>query len=329
MKKFTYMTALILALTLMTGCTAPAGAIEADDSGKLSSGLDGGSSSDKRTEGNSSVRLADGIPSNGPTDGISAPEQDGEPVILTLRIVDGAEDGFLVLAGEEAGSVYTLSVGDLPVSLITPEGSETGGGELLADGMLVDVAFNGTVLETYPGRFDKVFGLTAYGIGTAQVPGGSYYDLCGLYLQVLEDLWERDAGLNSDITELALDLSQAPGGLTEGEKSALTYCFGNAHSIMAMQATSKELIEWGLLTPVALGNEGEGRSTLYQWEDGVLFSIRADEGHDGEFYSLPVLFFNANKWRSPLGAYFFGGCSAIWPEFGTWSGYEIGGEAIS
>ena len=320
MKKFINISALILALTLMTGCAASAGAIGTDDTGKPSSGLDGGNSSDKLTEGEPSVDLSDGL---------SAPEQDGEPVIRTLRIVDGAEDGFLVLAGEEAGSVYTLSVGDLPVTLMTPEGSETGGGELLADGMLVDVAFNGTVLETYPGRFDGVFGLTAYGIGTAQVPGGSCYDLCGLYLQVLEDLWEKDAGLNSGITELALDLSQAPGNLTEGEKSALTYCFGNAHGIMAMQATREELIEWDRLTPVDLGSEGEGRPTLYQWEDGVLFSIRADEGHDGEVYSLPVLFFHADKWRSPLGAYFFSGCYAGWPEFGTWSGYEIGSEAIS
>lgn len=83
MKKFINMTALILALTLMTGCAAPAGAIESDDLGKLSSGLDGGSSSDKLTEENPSVRLADGIPLDGPTDGISAPEHlnEDEPVI--------------------------------------------------------------------------------------------------------------------------------------------------------------------------------------------------------------------------------------------------------
>ena len=117
--------------------------------------------------------------------------------------------------------------------------------------------------------------------------------------------------------------------MTEGEKSALTYCFGNAHGIMAMQATREELIEWDRLTPVDLGSEGEERATLYQWEEGVLFSIRADDGHDGEVYSLPVLFFDADKWRSPLGAYFFNGCSAAWPEFGTWSDYEIGSEAIS
>lgn len=311
MKKFTYMTALILAFTLMAGCATPNGAFEPADLGEPS------------------VSLTDGEPSAGLTEKMSAQEQDEEPVFLTLRIVDGAENGFLVLAGEEAGSVYTLSVGDLPVTLMTPEGSETGGGELLADGMLVDVAFSGAILETFPSQFDGVFGLTAYGIGTAQVPGGSYYDLCGLYLQVLEDLWERDAGLNSNITELALDLSQAPGGLTEGEKSALTYCFGNAHGIMAMQATREELIEWDRLTPVDLGREGEERATLYQWEEGVLFSIRADDGHDGEVYSLPVLFFDADKWRSPLGAYFFNGCSAAWPEFGTWSDYEIGSEAIS
>ena len=301
MKKFNCLTALVFVLTLLAGCAASGGAREAADP-KESSSLTGGTPS---------------------------PEQDEEAVLLTLRLVDGAENGFLVLAGEEAGSVYTLPVDDLPVTLMTPEGSETGSGDLLADGMLVDVTFSGTILETFPGRFEEVYGLTAYGIGTTQVPGGSYFDLCGLYLQVLADLWDRDPGLNSGITDLALDLSQAPGNLTEGEKSALTYCFGNAHGVMAMQATREELIAWGQLTTVDLGGEVQEGPVLYQWEDGVLFSIRANEGHEGEVYSLPILFFNAEKWRSPLGAYFFGDCSAIWPEFGTWSGYQIGSEAIS
>ena len=39
--------------------------------------------------------------------------------------------------------------------------------------------------------------------------------------------------------------------------------------------------------------------------------------------------FDAQKWRSPLGAYYFGDCSALWPELGSWSGYKVGHEAIS
>jgi len=60
-----------------------------------------------------------------------------------------------------------------------------------------------------------------------------------------------------------------------------------------------------------------------------LFSITPNEDHEGEACSLPTLFFNAEKWRSSLGAYFFHDCSAMWPEAGTWSGYQIGSEMIS
>ena len=47
------------------------------------------------------------------------------------------------------------------------------------------------------------------------------------------------------------------------------------------------------------------------------------------YAGLPVLFFDAEKWRSSLGAYCFYDCSAVWPEMGTWSGYQIGSEMIS
>ena len=49
----------------------------------------------------------------------------------------------------------------------------------------------------------------------------------------------------------------------------------------------------------------------------------------GEVYSLPTIFFNAEKWRSSLGAYIFQNCSAMWSQGGTWTGYQIGSEMIS
>ena len=73
---------------------------------------------------------------------------------MTLRLVDGAETGELVLAGEGAGEVYTLTVGELPV---TVDGAEASAGDL-TDGMMVTLATNGLVLETYPARFGDVYG---------------------------------------------------------------------------------------------------------------------------------------------------------------------------
>ncbi|MCI9300621.1 MAG: hypothetical protein HFF94_07585, partial [Oscillibacter sp.] len=59
------------------------------------------------------------------------------------------------------------------------------------------------------------------------------------------------------------------------------------------------------------------------------FSITPSEDHEGESYSLPTLFFNAEKWRSSLGAYGFYDCSAGWGQVSTWNGYQIGSEMIS
>lgn len=258
----------------------------------------------------------------------AAPTQ-AEPtdaVTLSLRVVDGADTGSLLLAGENAGEVYTLSVGDVPILL---DGSQAGAGaEVLEDGMLLEVSCDGTVMETWPAQLGEVCSITAWSQGTEKNPAGAYYDLCGLYLQVLEDLWNTDAGLNSGdgLAYIGVDLSQAPGGLTEGEKSALAWRFAQNHGKALVTGTWQELTDQGYIT----GEPLEGSDARFmQWEDGVLFSITAADAPADQAYSLPALFFNAEKWRSSLGAYFFSDCSALWPETGTWTAYTIGSEAIS
>lgn len=262
--------------------------------------------------------------------------EDEEPTILTCRIVDGAETGELLLAELGEGlyggtGVYRLSLGDIPVLL----DGEAADASALEDGMTVGISFNGAVGETFPARFGEVYSVSGWSVGTEKNPGGSCYDLCGLYLQVLDDLWQKDAGLNENISLAGLDLSAAPGGLTDSEQAAVAWRFGEIHGVEVVTGTFDELKEQGYFTASAISTpapeEGEDYSRLwYQWEDGCLFSITPNEDHEGELYSLPSVFFNAEKWRSPLGAYCFYDCSAGWPEFGTWSGYQIlGGEMIS
>ena len=83
---------------------------------------------------------------------------------------------------------------------------------------------------------------------------------------------------------------------------------------------------------------GEEEAALYQWEDGCLFSIT--ETDDPVVFSLPSLGpgdeipdydgvgFDARKWRSPLGAYYFQDCTAV-SIGGHWGSYTIGSGAIS
>lgn len=256
--------------------------------------------------------------------------EDEEPTVLTCRVVDGAEDGNLLLAELDEGlyggtGVYRLNVKDVPVTL----DGEAAEPSVLEDGMAVDVAFNGTVLESFPAQLGEVYSVSAWSRGRGRNGGGTMFDLCGLYLQVLDDLWKKDPALNEDVSQIALDLSRAPGELTEGEKLALVHRFGELHGVETFAATFEELKEQGYLTSEPLGDGAPEGAAFVRWEDGCLFSITPSEDHEGEDYSLPTLFFNAEKWRSSLGAYTFYDCSAMWPQGGTWTGYQIGSEMIS
>ena len=256
--------------------------------------------------------------------------EDEEPTVLTCRVVDGAEDGNLLLAELDEGlyggtGVYRLNVKDVPVTL----DGEAAEPSVLEDGMPVEVAFNGSVLESFPAQFGEVYSVSAWSRGQGKNGGGTMFDLCGLYLQVLDDLWKKDPALNGDVSQIALDLSQAPGELTEGEKLALVHRFGELHGVVAFAATFEELKEQGYLASEPLGNGAPEGAAFLHWEDGCLFSITPNEDHEGESYSLPTLFFNAAKWRSSLGAYGFYDCSAGWGQVSTWNGYQIGSEMIS
>ena len=240
--------------------------------------------------------------------------------VSLMTIVDGAESGNLVLAGENSGEVMTLNVKDIPVFL----DGEPSDASVLMDGMTAHIYHNGEILETYPASFSKVDKIEVFSIGTKNQVGGTLFDLSGLYLKVLEDLWKVDSGLNGGAEMVSIDLSDAPGDLTEAEKSAIAWVFGNKHGVMALSFTMEELKKNGYLTAAG------GSNDLYQWDNGVLLSITGAKGEEpSAYFGLRTIEFDAMKWRSPLGAYFFDDCTATWPQMGTWEDYSIGSEAIS
>lgn len=219
---------------------------------------------------------------------------------MTCRIVDGAESGTLLLAEGEDGvyngtGIYTFAVGDTPVWI---DGEEKTAADLV-DGMLVTVYWNGMVAESYPAQLGEVYSLRAERKDTD--------DRCGLYLQVLEDLWEVDSGLNTDLEELAVDFSELTD-LSESEKDALGWVFGNAHGLMPITGTWEELVEQGYI---------DGEELLWNG-NGCLFTLSGSADDT----------FQADKWASGLGAYFFGDCTAQMGEDGSWT-YAVGSEAIS
>ena len=254
-----------------------------------------------------------------------------EQEVTSLRIVDGAATGQLVLAGERESDVYTLDMKDIKVFLDGKKADASA----LEDGMMAEIVHSDWIQTTYPGQFSDVYEVRVYSIGSEKIPGGSYYDVCGLYLQVLEDLWNADPGLNSEIQYISVDLTDAPGNLTDGEKAAIAWIFGGKHGVQALTLSSQELQEQGYFTEIVYTGTGlpmssdDNKPKAYLWEDGVLFTIIDNMGQDAVSYSLPVIKFNAWKWRTPLGAYWFSNCSAVWPQMGVWSSYNIEYEMIS
>lgn len=173
----------------------------------------------------------------------------------------------------------------------------------LRPGMVLDIRWDGSILESYPGQ---IHGVTAIRVVEKED------DLVGLYLSVLRELWETDPGLNGGAVQLGFDFSTLTN-LTGDEKDALAYLasceFGLG--LQYVYGTWEELCDQGYID----------RENLY-WEDGVFISIEVSElEEDG-------MVFTAQKWRSGLGAIWLTDCVATRDKDGSWT-YEPGGFAIS
>lgn len=235
-----------------------------------------------------------------------APAAATDPDALTLRVVVSGEEAEDLLLAETSGTgVYTLSPASLP--------------DALRSGQLVRVRYD-SIAETYPAQLQ--------GVSAVEVVEGGFDDRCALYLRVLEDLWNADSGLNTGVEVIGVDLSQT--SLAPAEQSAVTWAFAGSHGAEAVEGTFDALLAEGYFTATPMDASGSGaeqRPCFYEWENGCFFSI-TEQPMEGS-YSLTPVTFDAQKWRSSLGAYFFCDCTAVQSASGEWGGYSVGAEAIS
>ena len=251
-----------------------------------------------------------------------------EGAVARCRVVAVGEGNTLLLADvdSERGDIYTLDAGS--VSLYR---EPTERGELLADGQLavgalVEVAFGGDILESYPALFGEVERIT--------VLPDEFDDRCALYLRVLGDLWGKDEGLNSSGVEyISVDL--AATSLSPAERSAVAWTFAQSHSAEPMELSYEQLCAEGYISGLT------GENAFPQWEKGILFTIT--ETDEPVLFSLPsmsegeeepsmsqfniknTVSFDASKWRTALGAYGFSKCVAVQNNDGVWGDYHING----
>ena len=265
-------------------------------------------------------------PGGTPSEELQTGGETSEPgmVTETFRLVDagsGGEPSILAGLNGRPGDVYALDL--FSVEDLTIEGYTLEEMALLdwspMPGALVEITWDGVALETYPMQFGAV--------ASACILEEGFDDLCRLYLDVLNDLWEVDPGLNAEIAELGVDLSVT--SLAASEQSAVTYAFGMEHGLMPVEGTYQELVEAGYI---------DGENLI--WEDGCLFSIKETQDENPVTINLPAfgpgdempdyngVRFDAEKWRSGLGAYFFSDCTAVSAD-GHWGDYTVGAEYIS
>ena len=240
----------------------------------------------------------------------------------TFRIIQEQPENLLLAKTDgNSADVYTLSLRDVELTLDgnafdrnEPGTYQDLPGKTLT-GALVEVAYD-LVLETYPGQLAEVT--------VVNIRSDGFDDRCALYLRVLNDLWAVDEGLNSDITMLSVDLSQT--GLSDSEQAAVAWVFGGMHDISeTMTMSYEELAAEGYLSDTDPEVDG-----IPHWRDGCLFTITEQETGDNELNGARnTVTFDAQKWRSALGAYFFTDCTASRDAQGHWGDYTVGAAAIS
>jgi len=219
---------------------------------------------------------------------------------LNAKIMDiDGETILLANMSKDAGhaDIYHAYVGGVEIKSADGKDADI---TALKSGMIVDVVFDGTIMESFPMKLGNIKRVSIKSRDE---------DIAGLYKKVIDDLYEVDLGLNDNVSIFAFDFTKVTN-LTEAEKTALIYIIGNNYKMEAFAATYEELYEQGYID----------KDKLY-FEKGLLFSIE-DTALSGDSFK-----FNAKKWRSGTGAYFFIDCIAKKTADG-WS-YTIGAEMIS
>lgn len=276
-----------------------------------------------RTDSTGNTCRAEEAPGSGDKFGkTEKPGESAEPAGEMFRIVREEKDGLLLArVGGGPADVYTLSLPDTGVTLDgeafdreEPRAYQALPGSTLT-GALAEITY-GTVLETYPGQLGGVTAVNIYSDG--------FDDRCALYLRVLDDLWNVDGGLNGGVTSVSVDLSQT--SLSESEQAAVAWAFAGEHGISdPLTLSHEELAAEGYLTGADPDSDG-----MPCWENGCLFTIAEQESENHvQNGARDTVTFDAQKWRSALGAYFFCDCTASQDIDGRWGDYTVGSQAIS
>lgn len=232
-----------------------------------------------------------------PASGTSSEEPGAQEESVTARfeIMEAREDGLLVLGLDEIKGLYHVGHGTVIEDV---DGGILETSDLKAMDM-VELTWNGAVMETYPGQF---------GYDVLKKTGETGSSSFLFYRKLLKELAETDPGLNDGVNLGYFDFTGITS-LSEGEKEGLAYLAGSDYSAMGIQSTEEELTEEGII---------DGIKGI---ENGILVTVEETSFKEGEITC------NAEKYRSGTGAYYFQNVKAEYKN-GEWE-YKIGDHMIS
>lgn len=212
--------------------------------------------------------------------------------LIEAKVMKIYDNSILVCdISEKSGShsVYMIS-NDIPVY----------GKDILKNGDIIEIGYGGFVEEIFPASPCDVSYIKIKTEGN---------DLVGFYEKVIDDLYNVDSGLNPNGGTFAFNFDKLTN-ITDAQKSSLLYIIGLKYNVETVTGNYYELCENGYID----------KDKNY-FENGMLFDFSVSSGDEDRFV------FNASKWRSGLGAYFFCDCEAVKGDDGYT--YTVGSQAIS
>ena len=187
-------------------------------------------------------------------------------------------NGGLLVAPEEGSDAYRSS-DKIMVGLTDTVIHDQEGKEMMADqlkpGDILRIAFNGVILESYPAQ-----------ITADRIEYLEHNLLLDGYLALIDDIYQIDSGLNSEITMLAFDTSEWVS-LTESEKEIILSVAKAKYGLETLQGTFDELAEQGLID----------KRNLY-FKEGILIELK-NMKYDEKKGTITCAI---SKWRGGLGA---------------------------
>ncbi|MDF2905564.1 MAG: hypothetical protein K0R34_885 [Herbinix sp.] len=214
---------------------------------------------------------------NDPATSDQTPQGNGEEVYsFRAQIIEGGVTLLITPSEEsnEARSSDKISVSYGEATLVDGSGATITSEDLQTGDILV-ISYNGIILESYPAQ-----------ITASKIEKVDHNNLIDGYLSLIDDIYQEDDGLNSEITTIALDTSGWIN-LTVIEKEMIFAKVKEVYGLEVVEGTYEELAEQKIID----------KDKLF-FPDGVLIKISEityDENKE-------VITCAISKWRSGDGA---------------------------